>query len=102
MSRNSDPNTPRRKDPNVYNKPRRFSDAEVQSAIGHIKTKNPRLWSELVSLERQKVAIDPVWPALVRLLNETKLIDRPAELADLIMAVRRVAVAEAADTEKHA
>lgn len=83
-------------DPDKYVQPRQFSDEEVETAINHIKTNNPRLWSELVSLERQKVAIDPVWPALGRLLNETKLLDRPAELADLIMAVRRVAVAEAA------
>lgn len=95
MSGDSDHNRPRKQDPNIYYKPRQFSDAEVQNAVRHIKTKNPRLWSELVSLERQKVAIDAVWPALVRLLDETKLIDQPAELANLIMAVRRVAVAEA-------
>lgn len=80
----------------MYNKPRRFSEAEVDTAVKYIKTRNPGLWSELVSLERQRVAIDTVWPALVKLLNEKNVAKNPSELGHLIMAVRRVAVAEAA------
>jgi hypothetical protein len=92
-----DPKTPRKFDPDKDKPPRRFSDAEVDSAVKHIKTSNPGLWSELVSLERQKTSIEAVWPALVRLLNETKLAERPKDLANLIMAVRRGAWAEAAE-----
>lgn len=80
----------------MYNKPRQFSESEVDTAVEHIKTRNPGLWSELVSLERQRAAIHAVWPTLVKSLNETNVAKNPSELAQLIVAVRSDAVAEAA------